>query len=76
MASNEHPVRARHWLAIEAQLELYRERLAQLHDQVWWLSLPFWRRWLYIACGHRAPIEHFYETRGWVREFVRNELGR
>lgn len=46
------------------------EALRQLRDQVWWLSLPCWRRWLYMAFGHRAPVQHFYPETGWWREFV------
>jgi hypothetical protein len=52
------------------------EAVAQLRDQVWWMALPFWRRWLYMAFGHRKPIAHFYRERGWWAEFVRLDLGR
>lgn len=50
------------------------EAVNQLRDQVWWLSLPFWRRWLYQAFGHRDPIGHFYAEPGWLREFIEYDL--
>lgn len=34
--------------------------LARLWDQVWWMQLPFYRRWYYMAQGFRAPIKKFY----------------
>ena len=34
--------------------------LAMLWDQVWWMDLPFWRRWFYMAQGFRSPISKFY----------------
>ncbi len=34
--------------------------VARLHDQVWWLSLPRWRRAAYRLLGFRAPIQQFY----------------
>lgn len=38
------------------------ERVAQLWDQVWWLSLPTEQRTHYETEGHQAPIQHFYHT--------------
>ena len=44
------------------RLELL-ELVAQLWDQVWWLSLPWWKRAIYRARGFRDPIERFYTLR-------------
>jgi hypothetical protein len=41
------------------------ERVAQLWDQVWWHSLPWWRRLYYRLQGFEAPIRMF----GWHSEF-------
>ena len=41
------------------------ERVAQLWDQVWWHSLPWWRRVLYRLQGFEAPIRVFR----WHSEF-------
>jgi hypothetical protein len=61
-------------LPLERRVMELESLVAQLNDQLWWLSLPFWRRWLYMAFGYRAPIQHFYETHGWWREFVEQDL--
>lgn len=39
-------------------------RTAQLWDQVWWLSLPWWKRAVWILLGFRAPIRRFYLKSG------------
>lgn len=57
-------------------LKELEEAVNQLKDQVWWLSLPFWRRWLYWLFGHRDPVQQFYRIKGWWAEFVRYDLGR
>jgi hypothetical protein len=33
---------------------------AQLWDQVWWMSLPTWKRVAYRYLGFRSPIQKFY----------------
>lgn len=50
------------------------EAVNQLKDQVWWLSLPFWRRWLYRLFGYRDPIPHFYADKTWWPEFCKYDL--
>jgi len=35
--------------------------VGRLWDQVWWMNLPFWRRWYYWLQGYRAPIGSFYD---------------
>jgi hypothetical protein len=52
----------RHPVTEEGSLQLTRIQLAQLWDQVWWMRLPFWRRWAYRLQGFTDPIEHFYEA--------------
>jgi hypothetical protein len=37
---------------------------AQLWDQVWWLSLPWWKRTAWRLLGFRAPIRRFYVKPG------------
>lgn len=59
--AERHPVRQRPDLTLEQQVELYREQLARLWDQVWWMTLPAAHRRRYEAEGHVAPIETFYE---------------
>lgn len=44
----------------EDRLRFLEEHLAQLWDQVWWLSLPPERRDAYRAEGFTDPILHFY----------------
>jgi hypothetical protein len=71
-----HKVRERTDLRPEQKIEVYRELLAQLWDQVWWMQLPWYRRlWYWLPRiewdrthrrplfwkGHRAPIRQFYE---------------
>lgn len=52
----QEPARAQSLEEAAEQLRIAYIRIAQLWDQAWWLSLPFWRRWIYIAKGFRAPI--------------------
>ena len=37
---------------------------ARLWDQVWWMQLPRWRRWIYRCFSFRAPIQRFYIAPG------------
>ena len=71
---DEHPIIEGRDAPIEERVLYLEAHLAMVWDQIWWMSLPFWRRWLYAAFGYRAPIQSFYATRGWVREFVKREL--
>lgn len=44
------------------QLDLHRLtcQVGRLWDQVWWMSLPWYRRLGFRLLGFRAPIERFY----------------
>jgi hypothetical protein len=48
---------------LQDRVRLLECKLAQLWDQVWWMSLPPERRAGYEAEGFTAPIERFYEDR-------------
>lgn len=48
-------------LSVEDQLLHLKEYVAQLWDQVWWLSLSPEKRAEYEAEGHTHPIAKFYE---------------
>lgn len=61
MANERHPVQERPQLSAERRCQLLEQQLAQVWDQVWWMNLPFWRRWWYIAQGFRSPISRFYQ---------------
>lgn len=56
-----HPILERPDLPPERRLQLLEQNLARLWDQVWWRSLPPWRRLGYWLGGFRAPIWRFYE---------------
>jgi hypothetical protein len=63
MAEREyHPVAERSDLTTERQLQILRELVAQLWDQVWWMNLPPERREAYRAEGFTDPIREFYTT--------------
>lgn len=61
--NSPHPLQQRPDLPLEQQFELLREYTSRLWDQVWWMSLPFWRRWWYMLHGYRAPLRV-----AWFRE--------
>lgn len=46
---------------LERRFQLLEHGFECLRDQVWWIGLPFYRRWFYRLQGFRAPIERFYE---------------
>ena len=54
-----------HPIADDAPVDLARElhrlkcQTARLWDQVWWLSLPWYRRLGFRLLGFRAPIDRF-----------------
>jgi hypothetical protein len=55
-----HPITERADLSPERRCQLLEQRLAQLWDQVWWISLPQERRAAYEKEGFRAPVSRFY----------------
>lgn len=46
--------------SLERERQLLRGYLAQLWDQVWWISLPEAQRKKYESEGFAAPIREFY----------------
>lgn len=56
----EHPVLECPPYTLERRVQLLECFVAQLWDQVWWLSLPAEQRERYEAEGFTAPILHFY----------------
>jgi len=44
----------------EERIRILEEHLAQLWDQVWWLSLPPERREGYQKEGYTDPVRRFY----------------
>lgn len=63
MRDERHPVQERPDLPAERRLQLLEIRLAQLWDQVWWMSLPADERAEWERQGFTAPILEFYERR-------------
>jgi hypothetical protein len=58
---DEHPITDNPvGVPLEQQLREARHLLAELWDQVWWLSLPPERRAEYESQGFTAPIQKFY----------------
>lgn len=54
-------IKERHPITYPMSMDLLAEKVAQLWDQVWWLSLPPEKRAEYEAQGFVAPIQTFYE---------------
>lgn len=53
------------------------ETIARLQEQVWWLGLPLWRRWLYVLFGHRLPHRDTMccgDSPAWLSEFVQGDV--
>lgn len=62
-----HPIPDRPLLPMDERVAHVECYLGRLWDQVWWLSLPWYRKVYYWCCGWRAPIRmgiltsEFYE---------------
>ena len=56
-----HPVQERPDLTPERRCQILEVHLAQLWDQVWWLSLTPEQRAAYDKEGFQAPIARFYD---------------
>jgi hypothetical protein len=63
----------RHPITYPLPLDALAEHTARLWDQVWWLSLPWWRRWYYRLQGYRAPIRMGWFGSDFYREIVTEE---
>lgn len=55
-----HPIQVCPPLSIEERVNILEDRMAHVWDEVWWLSLSPWRRWVYRLLGYPAPIRRFY----------------
>jgi hypothetical protein len=55
-----HPIQECPPYPLDERTRLLERNLAVLWDMVWWLSLPFYRRWFYRWLGYQAPIPRFY----------------
>jgi hypothetical protein len=58
--AERHPIEDAPRLPIERRIQLLEIYLAQIWDQVWWMSLTPEQRADYEAQGFTAPIEQFY----------------
>lgn len=55
-----HPITPGRKISTEQRLMEVECRLAELWDQVWWMQVPWLRRFWYWLQGFRAPIKKFY----------------
>lgn len=55
-----HPIQDSPNLPLAERVQLLEIHLAQLWDEVWWHTLPWYRRLGYWLQGFRSPIRHFY----------------
>jgi hypothetical protein len=60
MARERHPIPDAPDLPLDRRVHHLERYLGRLWDQVWWRSLPWYRRLLFRALGFRAPITRFY----------------
>jgi hypothetical protein len=65
--ADRHPIPDRPDLPLDERVAYLELKLAQLWDQVWWLSLPPEKRAEYAVQGFTAPVggdgnPPFYET--------------
>lgn len=55
-----HPIPDAPDLPLEQRVQQLEVYLARLWDEVWWLSLPAWKRAAWRLLRFRAPIRQFY----------------
>jgi hypothetical protein len=55
-----HPIPDAPDLPLEQRVHHLESHLGRLWDEVWWLSLPRWKRCAWQLLGFRAPIRRFY----------------
>ena len=55
-----HPIPDAPDLPIERRVHHLECYLGRLYDQVWWMSLPLWKRCAWRLLGFKAPIPQFY----------------
>ena len=59
-----HPIPDAPDLPLDQRVHRLEVHLAQLWDQVWWMSLPWYKRLGWRALGFSAPIAKFYLPAG------------
>jgi len=64
-----HPIPDAPDLPLEQRVHHLECYVGRLWDQVWWLSLPWYRRLGWRVLGFKAPIRQFYLKPGekWLR---------
>jgi hypothetical protein len=55
-----HPIPDAPDLPLDRRVHHLEVHLGRLWDQVWWRSLPWYKRLAWRALGFRAPIQQFY----------------
>ena len=55
-----HPVPDAPDLPLERRVHLLECYLGRLWDQVWWMSLPWYKRLAWCLLGFKPPISQFY----------------
>ena len=55
-----HPIPDAPDLPLEQRVHHLERYLGRLWDQVWWLSLPPWKRLVWRFLGFKAPVSKFY----------------
>jgi hypothetical protein len=59
-----HPIPDAPDLPLDQRVHHLECHLGRLWDQVWWLSLPLWKRLTWRLLGFKAPIPRFYMKPG------------
>jgi hypothetical protein len=59
-----HPIQDAPDLPLDRRVHLLECYLARLWDQVWWMSLPWYKRAAWRVLGFTAPIRKFYLSPG------------
>jgi hypothetical protein len=55
-----HPIPDAPDISLEARVHHLEVHLGRLWDQVWWISLPWYRRLGFRLLGFKSPIPQFY----------------
>jgi hypothetical protein len=58
--SDRHPIADRPAWPLDERVAHVEIHLARLWDEVWWHTLPWYRRLFYWMQGFRSPIGNFY----------------
>lgn len=55
-----HPIPDAPDLPLDRRVHHLECYVGRLYDQVWWLSLPLWKRCAWRLLGFKPPITQFY----------------